>query len=174
MESIEKRLHSLTNMIRELKEELDSLEVSGHRPLSVHLSIGLDGGKVAHPADNGQGSEVIALAGLELERNLGLYQPNNKVIMISSDHNESKLLEMTSMGKGLKRLVAPLTHREIDILKHIADGNTNKEIAYILGISEHTIKNHVSAILRKLGANDRTHAVSIAISRGWLSVARKE
>ncbi|MBA7705418.1 Transcriptional regulatory protein DegU [subsurface metagenome] len=48
--------------------------------------------------------------------------------------------------------------------------STNKQVAHVLGISEQTIKNHVSAILRKLNANDRAHAVALAIRNQWVSV----
>jgi DNA-binding NarL/FixJ family response regulator len=59
-----------------------------------------------------------------------------------------------------------LTAREIDVLRLIADGNANKEIAALLSITEETVKGHVKNILAKLGANDRTHAVSIGLKRG--------
>ncbi|MDD5082058.1 MAG: LuxR C-terminal-related transcriptional regulator, partial [Dehalococcoidales bacterium] len=78
------------------------------------------------------------------------------------------------VGKGMEAVVAPLTHRETQILTHIADGNTNKQIAHILNISEQTIKNHVSAILRKLSANDRAHAVVLAIRHGWISIKENQ
>ena len=67
-------------------------------------------------------------------------------------------------------LMTPLTARETEILRHVADGNTNRQIAALLDISEQTIKNHVSAILRKLNANDRAHAVTLAIRSGWISL----
>ena len=78
--------------------------------------------------------------------------------------------EMASMGLVIEKVAAPLTHREIQILSHIANGSTNKQIAHVLDISEQTIKNHVSAILRKLNANDRAHAVALAIQNQWVSV----
>ncbi len=78
-----------------------------------------------------------------------------------------------SMGKAMETVVAPLTHRETQILSYIAEGNTNKQIAHILQISAQTIKNHVSAILRKLNANDRAHAVVLAIRQGWISAEEK-
>jgi len=68
----------------------------------------------------------------------------------------------------METITAPLTHRETQILDYIAEGNSNKQIARILGISEQTIKNHVSAILRKLNANDRAHAVALAMRNGWI------
>lgn len=78
--------------------------------------------------------------------------------------------EITSMGLDMEKVAAPLTTREIQILSHIANGNTNKQVAHLLGISEQTIKNHVSAILRKLNANDRAHAVALAVHNQWVSV----
>ena len=78
--------------------------------------------------------------------------------------------EMSSMGLVANKVAAPLTQREIQILSYIANGNSNKEVAHILGISDQTIKNHVSAILRKLNANDRAHAVAMAMQHHWISV----
>jgi DNA-binding NarL/FixJ family response regulator len=74
----------------------------------------------------------------------------------------------------MERVTAPLTQRETQILNYVADGNTNKQIAHYLGISEQTIKSHVSAILRKLNANDRAHAVALAIRNGWISTLRQQ
>ena len=68
----------------------------------------------------------------------------------------------------MEAVIAPLTNRETQIMRYIADGNTNKEIGHVLGISEQTIKSHVSAILRKLNANDRAHAVALAIRSSWI------
>jgi DNA-binding NarL/FixJ family response regulator len=59
-----------------------------------------------------------------------------------------------------------LTLREIEVLRRVADGNGNKRIAHHLGIAEETVKAHMKNILAKLGANDRTHAVTIAVRRG--------
>jgi DNA-binding NarL/FixJ family response regulator len=59
-----------------------------------------------------------------------------------------------------------LTDREIQVVRGIAAGNANKVIAGQLGIAEETVKGHVKNILAKLGANDRTHAVMIAVKRG--------
>jgi DNA-binding NarL/FixJ family response regulator len=59
-----------------------------------------------------------------------------------------------------------LTEREIEVLKLVAAGNANKHIADQLSIAEATVKSHVSNILSKLGANDRSHAVTIGLKRG--------
>ena len=63
-----------------------------------------------------------------------------------------------------------LTPREIDVLRLVAAGNTNKEIGARLSLTEVTVKSHVKNILAKLGANDRTHAVTIALKRGIIDL----
>jgi DNA-binding NarL/FixJ family response regulator len=63
-----------------------------------------------------------------------------------------------------------LTAREIDVLRLIAAGNANKEIAGRLSIAEETVKSHITNILAKLGANDRTHAVTIGLKRGIIQL----
>src|SRR5215510_10337521 len=63
-----------------------------------------------------------------------------------------------------------LSGREVDVLRLIADGNANKVIASHLSITEETVKGHVKNILAKLAANDRTHAVTIAIKRGIIDL----
>jgi DNA-binding NarL/FixJ family response regulator len=63
-----------------------------------------------------------------------------------------------------------LTPRELDVLRLIAGGNANKEIAAQLSLTEETVKGHVKNILAKLGANDRTHAVTIGLKRGIIEI----
>ena len=99
--------------------------------------------------------------------------PINETVMTRptvAKHVLQQFQNMALLGDRMETVVAPLTQRETQILNYIADGNTNKQIARILNISEQTIKNHVSAILRKLNANDRAHAVFLAIRQGWISL----
>jgi DNA-binding NarL/FixJ family response regulator len=63
-----------------------------------------------------------------------------------------------------------LTPREVEVLRHIADGNRNKDVAERLFISEETVKVHVKHVMEKLGASDRTEAVAIAIRRGIIQL----
>jgi len=63
-----------------------------------------------------------------------------------------------------------LTVREIEVLRLIATGNANKEIGAKLSVGEDTVKRHVTNILGKLDANDRTHAVTIALKRGIIEL----
>jgi DNA-binding NarL/FixJ family response regulator len=63
-----------------------------------------------------------------------------------------------------------LTHREVEVLGRVAAGKSNKLIAADLDISEETVKTHMKSILPKLNAQDRTHAVMIALKRGILDL----
>jgi DNA-binding NarL/FixJ family response regulator len=63
-----------------------------------------------------------------------------------------------------------LSDREVEVLKLIATGTSNKIIATHLSLAETTVKTHVQNILIKLGANDRTHAVTIALKRGYIEL----
>lgn len=65
---------------------------------------------------------------------------------------------------------SPLSSREVEILDYIARGNSNKEIAKALKISDQTVKNHITSILKKLAVNDRTAAVVHALRHGWIKM----
>ncbi len=101
----------------------------------------------------------------------GEYPINNSLIARPkiAEHVLKQFQDIISMGKTMEAITAPLTHRETYILNYISEGNSNKQIASILGIGEQTIKSHVSSILRKLNANDRAHAVALAIHHRWIS-----
>jgi DNA-binding NarL/FixJ family response regulator len=64
----------------------------------------------------------------------------------------------------------PLSEREMQVLAYVVRGLSNKEIAAMLGISHQTVKNHVTAILRKFGVEDRTQAVVYALKHGWVQL----
>ena len=76
--------------------------------------------------------------------------------------------ELAVYGQEAAPIFAPLSPREVEILDNIAQGMTNKQVAYALSISEQTVKNHMSSILRKLAVNDRTQAVVYAMRQGWI------
>jgi DNA-binding NarL/FixJ family response regulator len=69
-----------------------------------------------------------------------------------------------------KDMYSPLSTREVEILDYIARGNSNKEIAKSLKISDQTVKNHITSILKKLSVNDRTAAVVHALRHGWIKM----
>jgi DNA-binding NarL/FixJ family response regulator len=64
----------------------------------------------------------------------------------------------------------PLTNREIEVLRHLSEGNRNRDIAIRLFITEETVKVHLKHIMEKLGASDRTHAMAIAARRGFIHI----
>jgi len=73
-----------------------------------------------------------------------------------------------ALENGTGKPLHPLSGREMEVLAYITQGLSNKEIATILKISQQTIKNHVTAILRKLGVADRTQAAIFALRHGWV------
>jgi DNA-binding NarL/FixJ family response regulator len=78
--------------------------------------------------------------------------------------------ELAVYGQEAQPIFAPLSPREVEILDNIAQVMTNKQVAYALSISEQTVKNHMSSILRKLAVNDRTQAVVYAMRQGWIKM----
>jgi len=129
-------------------------------------------GAVAYLAKNTNTEELVKTI---RQANRGEYPINDSLAARPkvAEHVLRQFQDIVSMGKAMEAIAAPLTPRETQILGYIADGNSNKQIAYILQISEQTIKNHVSAILRKLNANDRAHAVVLAIRHGWISIEER-
>jgi DNA-binding NarL/FixJ family response regulator len=79
--------------------------------------------------------------------------------------------ELSTTENENEPIFAPLTPREVEILDCIARGNSNKEIARSLSISDQTVKNHITSILKKLNANDRTQAVITALRHGWIKMS---
>jgi len=103
--------------------------------------------------------------------------------LLKSMPNEQLLTAIRAVHSGRKHVAAEvatklvehlgeenLTSRELDVLRLIRDGHRNKQIADRLGIAETTVNFHIKNLVDKLGANDRTHAVTIAIRRGFLEV----
>ncbi|MEV6197407.1 response regulator transcription factor [Streptomyces sp. NPDC051920] len=75
-------------------------------------------------------------------------------------------------GTGARQALAVLTARERQILVLISQGNSNRRVAKALGISEKTVKNHLSAVFMKVGASDRTQAVVMGIRSGIVSIGQ--
>ena len=82
----------------------------------------------------------------------------------------SRLLERISQVTDGSKSATSVTPREMDVLRLLAQGLQNKEIADDLGITERTVKFHVGSILSKMGAGNRTEAVSIAVHRGLIKL----
>jgi DNA-binding NarL/FixJ family response regulator len=106
-----------------------------------------------------------------------------RAYLLKGNVNKELLATIRAVHAGQKRIPADvasglaehtgdddLTERELQVLRLIAGGNANKEIAAQLALAEDTVKRHVTNILSKLRANDRTHAVTIAAKRGIIEL----
>ncbi len=96
--------------------------------------------------------------------------PINESLVARPNVANRVLAEFQELSWQSEAFISPLTSRETQILNYIAQGYLNKQIAIELDISEQTIKNHVTSILRKLNANARTEAVVIGIKQGLISL----
>jgi DNA-binding NarL/FixJ family response regulator len=81
-----------------------------------------------------------------------------------------KLLNTTDEGVTFDELLSPLTDREVEVLNLLAQGYPNKQIALALGISDHTVKFHVSSIYNKLNATNRAEAIRRGVRSGLISL----
>jgi DNA-binding NarL/FixJ family response regulator len=131
------------------------------------------------------GSEARAIVLTSFERDEDIYQATQAgargyLLKDTSLRQMIEAIEMVAQGKRYLRgeiasrlaermLRADLTSREMEILKMLAKGLTNKQIGTALGISNNTVKNHVNNIIEKLDVSDRTEAATTAIRRGLIT-----
>jgi DNA-binding NarL/FixJ family response regulator len=100
----------------------------------------------------------------------------DKELIDDETNNYIKLLSFQTVGKELSynnsslttTLDMVLSDRELEVLKHIANGSSNKQTAMELNISQQTVKNHLKHIFSKMKVTDRTSAVLLAMRNGWL------
>lgn len=104
------------------------------------------------------------------QANRGQYIIDDKVLSRSEVNSwlTEQFDRLTPPGGPDESRFVPLSPREMEILQHAARGSSNKEIAYTLRISQQTVKNHISSILRKLHVKDRTEAAVYALRHGWI------
>lgn len=86
-----------------------------------------------------------------------------------SKHTHS-VADLMADSRPPSNLPTPLTARELEVLALVAEGHSNKAIGLQLGISERTVKSHLTYIMAKLRTSDRTHAVVTAVRLGWLDI----
>ncbi len=170
-----------------------STNASAHAAVIVATQGALDLGSAALLPEQalllvtGDAREAQALAGLEL-RAWGILSPDANAealqvavralavgLVVASPEILRQALPPASTGMGEEGVpdaldipLDPLTERENEVLLRLAQGLTNKQIALALGISEHTVKFHVSSIYTKLGVSNRTEAVRKGARRGWI------
>jgi DNA-binding NarL/FixJ family response regulator len=121
--------------------------------------------------------EAEELVNAILNVSQGIFLINDNVL--SRPHVASRVLrtfrEMAAEEEPeVTPLYTPLSGREVEILDYISRGNSNKEIAKSLKISDQTVKNHITSILKKLNVNDRTAAVVHALRYGWIKIHPEE
>jgi len=102
----------------------------------------------------------------------GTYLINDSVLAkpVLASRVLSSFRELATVDQQVKPLFVPLSAREVEVLEYAAKGNSNKEIARALSISDQTVKNHLTSIMRKLAVNDRTQAVVYALQQGWIKM----
>lgn len=105
----------------------------------------------------------------------GDYVINNK--RMSEAQRNQWITQQLDMLSGvntvdIEKHYIPLSPREMEILKFVTEGMSNQEIALQLNISQQTVKNHMTSILRKLNVQDRTQAAVTAIRRGWVRISK--
>lgn len=112
-----------------------------------------------------------SILGGEFDDVLTLDSTNNQILWgLHAVAAGLKVLHDSKKNRADLHEAALLTPRELEILRLIADGEGNKSIAYVLGISEHTVKFHISSIFEKLSVFSRTEAVKEGITTGFISI----
>jgi two-component system, NarL family, response regulator DegU len=114
--------------------------------------------------------KVVLDGGCYLDQKVihSLVHEYRRLVAASVEMAEEKRIQASE--KEIRRPLHLLTKRECEVLQLLADGKSNRGISESIFISEKTVKNHVSSILQKMNAKDRTHAVVVAIKNGWVAV----
>lgn len=165
-------------------EIVDARAFAGHFAdirVDVVLAVGLSAASAAHfdvpvvlisdgrPKLTGKIRAALPVSALASEISAAIQAAANDLTVFTPE----QVLRWLPAGRQPLDNDAPveeLTGRELQVLRMIADGNGNKEIALTLVISEHTVKFHVAQILAKLNAASRTEAVSLGIRRGLIAI----
>jgi DNA-binding CsgD family transcriptional regulator len=128
------------------------------------LGMDQNNGPYVYLVDNEQKMMVILKAEINELNTNGTNEKQDFIQELLTEKVRGLLERMNDNG--------PLSIREAEVLKYAAMGKSNKQIAEAIGLSESTVKNHFSSTLRKLNANDRTHAVTLALCHGWINIKK--
>ncbi|MFA4836336.1 MAG: response regulator transcription factor [Dehalococcoidia bacterium] len=159
-------------LIRQIAQHLPSTAIVALTPYfnDDELAKATIAGATAYLSKDIEAAELINII-----RNIA----DGKLLLVESLLSKPLVLErvlrhfqdLLLRGRASESINGPLTDRETEVLSYVACGYGNKQIAHALGISEQTIKNHMTAIMAKLEASDRTHAVVMAMQNGWISTS---
>jgi len=161
--------------VRKLRRECPGTPVVllGHRHDDDELFAAIQTGAAAHVLDDARPSELVRTIRAVAD---GQYVIDDEVAArpavarhVLEAFRDASLFGEIAEDDATKQAFAPLSPREAEVLDAIAHGLTNKGVAEALSISEQTVKNHVTSILRKLAVNHRTQAVLHALKNNWIS-----
>jgi DNA-binding NarL/FixJ family response regulator len=161
--------------LQRLKRECPNTRVVllGHRRDDEELFRAIQSGAAAHVVDDARPSELLrtirAVAQGEYLIDDSVTARPSVARRVLEAFRDASLLGENGEGGASDHAFAPLSKREAEILECIGQGRSNRDVAGLLGISEKTVKNHVTSILRKLAVNDRTQAVLHALRKSWIS-----
>jgi DNA-binding NarL/FixJ family response regulator len=143
-----------------------ALVVMGRDDDDASIVGAVEVGAVAHVAETAAPAELVAT----IRRAADGEDPLTDELIGRPDLVERIVESIRESILADARPTNPLTPRELEVLVQVAAGSRNRDISATLGVSEQTIKNHLSSIFHKLGVPNRTHAVTYATRQGWLDL----
>lgn len=163
--------------VQRLKRECPGspIVLLGHGRNDDELFAAIQTGAAAHILDDARPSELVrtirAVADGEYLIDAAVAARPAVARHVLEAFRDASLLDDVTAEEPEVTAFAPLSAREAEILEAIAQGLTNRGVGEALSISEQTVKNHVTSILRKLAVNDRTQAVIYALRKSWISLS---
>ena len=163
--------------VQRLKRECPGSPVVlvGHRRNDDDLFAALQAGVAAHVLDDARPSELVrtirAVAAGEYPIDAAVAARPVVARHVLEAFRDASLLGEVASADLAATAFTPLSPREVEVLEAIAQGLTNRAVGEALSISERTVKNHVSSILRKHAVNGRTQAVLFALKKSWIGIS---
>jgi len=161
----------VTRVIKEEKIPTKVILVTGYDDIEQVLH-GMRAGASAYCAKDISPEDLVSVIRRVVDGKYVVYADVYDASAIALWLNKKRSSELPSYED--QEYTHPLSGREMEVLAYLTKGMSNKEIASALSISNQTIKNHVTAILRKLGVEDRTQAAVYALQRGWVRIDKKD
>ena len=161
-------LHAAAEIARQLRRETPNaaLILMGSEDDDASIVEALEVGATAHLAEIAEPAELVATIRRVAEGD----DPLKDEITDRPDLVERIVNAIRESMVADELPVSPLSPRELEIMQLVARGESNRQIAAELGISDQTVKNHMTSVLHKLGVPNRTRAVTYALRQGWLAL----